>query len=134
MAKRPYTERDRAAVALWAKSHRASKRAAYRRWEKAHPEKAQRKERIRVCAKRGITPEDYAKLITAQEGRCALCRSADPGRRSWCIDHDHETQEVRGLLCWKCNLALGWYEKHLKARMDVVNVYITPKLRLTVVK
>jgi hypothetical protein len=28
------------------------------------------------------------------------------------IDHDHETGEIRGLLCSRCNGALGWYEKH----------------------
>lgn len=111
--------------ARWAKENRPRKRAAYRRWERAHPEKVAAKSRKRVCAKRGITPEEYADLLTKQEGRCALCRTPEPGRKSWCIDHDHKTNKVRGLLCWKCNLALGWYEKQLQFYMNEVAIYRT---------
>jgi Autographiviridae endonuclease VII len=109
--------------AKWAREHRESKRAAYRRWEQNNPDKATAKSRVRVCAKKGITPEVYADLLTKQEGRCAICRTADPGRKSWCIDHDHVTGKVRGLLCWKCNLALGWYEKQLQFYMNAVEAY-----------
>lgn len=111
-------------VAEWARTHRESKRAAYRRWERAHPEKARLKSRVRVCSRKGITLEAYADLLVRQNGRCAICRTADPGRRSWCIDHDHLTRLVRGLLCWKCNLAIGWYEKQLQSRLDIVRSYL----------
>jgi hypothetical protein len=109
--------------AKWAKAHRPSKRAAYRRWEQDNPEKVVLKNRKRTCSRRGITLEEYADLLTKQEGRCALCRTADPGRRSWCIDHDHKTGKIRGLLCWKCNVALGWYEKQLQFYMNEVDGY-----------
>lgn len=32
--------------------------------------------------------------------------------KHFCIDHNHETMEFRGLLCSVCNRQLGWYEKH----------------------
>ena len=39
--------------------------------------------------------------------RCPICQTADPGKPDWCIDHDHETREVRGLLCSECNMGIG---------------------------
>ena len=36
-------------------------------------------------------------------GKCEVCGSTD----RLCIDHDHQTDEVRGLLCHNCNTALG---------------------------
>lgn len=60
--------------------------------------------------KYGITPEDYAKLLSDQGGSCAICRcppgdDADDLR----VDHCHKTGRVRGLLCSTCNAALGHF-------------------------
>lgn len=60
--------------------------------------------------KYGLTPEDEARLITKQKNRCAICRGKNPGPKpgqNWCIDHDHVTGQVRGLLCHWCNAAIG---------------------------
>lgn len=60
----------------------------------------------------GVTSDEYDAQLERQDGRCAACgitREEDienRGRR-WPVDHDHETDEVRGILCWLCNLALG---------------------------
>lgn len=56
----------------------------------------------------GITPDDYVTLFRAQEGACAICHKPETVEgRSLAVDHDHETGEVRGLLCFRCNTALG---------------------------
>lgn len=57
--------------------------------------------RIRV-AKYGLTVEDFGKLLASQGGVCAICAGTDEQRRL-SVDHDHETGEVRGLLCSGCN-------------------------------
>ena len=56
----------------------------------------------------GITVEEYAERFKAQEGVCVLCRKPEriKGRRL-AVDHDHKTNRVRGLLCFRCNTALG---------------------------
>jgi hypothetical protein len=56
----------------------------------------------------GITPEQFDKLIRLQNGKCAICDAPKPsGRGNWHIDHDHESGNIRGLLCHHCNLMLG---------------------------
>lgn len=59
----------------------------------------------------GITVNDYDAMLERQGGRCAICGTADPGRSSdvFAVDHCHETGQVRGLLCYKCNTGLGMF-------------------------
>jgi hypothetical protein len=49
-------------------------------------------------------------MVAAQGNRCAVCRTDKPGGRgeTWHIDHCHETNVVRGLLCHHCNLGIGY--------------------------
>lgn len=58
--------------------------------------------------KYGITQEQYLQMFQEQEGACWIChREPKPGKRPLCVDHNHKTGEVRGLLCMRCNLGLG---------------------------
>ncbi len=61
----------------------------------------------------GITVEQFDDLLAAQGGRCAMCGSeTSTGRyKTLAVDHDHATGRVRGLLCFRCNTGLGYYEK-----------------------
>lgn len=55
----------------------------------------------------GVSDDDYARLLAAQDGHCALC-PATPKTRRLHVDHDHMSKppRVRGLLCHRCNRAL----------------------------
>jgi hypothetical protein len=56
----------------------------------------------------GLTPERLLALLEAQDYRCAICgRQPKPHGRRLAIDHDHTTGIVRGLLCYRCNTAIG---------------------------
>lgn len=50
----------------------------------------------------GITAEQYDELFRKQGGRCAICRNK-PRTMRLAVDHDHQSGEVRGLLCKRCN-------------------------------
>ena len=57
----------------------------------------------------GITHADYVRLLEEQGGRCACCpTTAEETQHGWLdIDHNHDTGEVRGLLCNSCNRGIG---------------------------
>lgn len=69
--------------------------------------------------KYGITSEEFDAMLEAQGGVCKVCKGPPHGRRNvYHVDHDHVTGKVRGLLCHKCNVALGMVQDspdHLKA-------------------
>lgn len=53
----------------------------------------------------GLTSEDIDRLLQRQAGVCAICQVPHD---ALCIDHDHTTGEVRGLLCKTCNSGIGF--------------------------
>jgi len=53
-----------------------------------------------------LTLKQYDEMLKAQGGVCAIC-GEDNGERNLVVDHNHETNKIRGLLCTKCNAALG---------------------------
>jgi hypothetical protein len=55
----------------------------------------------------GLTLEQYDQLLASQGGGCAICGAPPEPNTSLHIDHDHDTGAVRGLLCVRCNNALG---------------------------
>ena len=57
----------------------------------------------------GITKEQFLDLAAKQGAKCAGCGDDATGiEHSLHVDHDHYTNEIRGLLCSGCNTALGW--------------------------
>lgn len=88
-------------------------------WAEANPER--RLQQVRGVSHRkrlkkfGITQAEYEVLNTTQGGVCAICGQAPPmhhcrkfaGEDLLSIDHSHTTGKVRGLVCRRCNLALG---------------------------
>ena len=55
----------------------------------------------------GITVEQYKDMLEEQSGVCAVCSNTCSSKKSLAVDHNHETGRVRGLLCLRCNTALG---------------------------
>lgn len=55
----------------------------------------------------GLTEEEYQVKILEQEGKCWICGDPPKEDRALCVDHNHETKKVRGLLCLRCNTGLG---------------------------
>lgn len=76
-------------------------------WAINNPEKskdlAQKRARRRIY---GLPPKEYDQLLKSQGEKCAGCGDAFNGITPQ-VDHDHETAEVRGLLCGSCNKTLG---------------------------
>lgn len=63
---------------------------------------------VKLWTKYRITPEDWDRLYDEQLGRCAVCHCTLADVKT-CVDHDHATGKVRGLLCNVCNQGLGYF-------------------------
>lgn len=66
--------------------------------------------RSHLKRKYGITPEPYDALLAEQEGGCAICGRPPRSDIALHVDHEHGTGRIRGLLCFRCNNALGDFD------------------------
>lgn len=101
-------------------------------WQRANLKRtAANRRNSRLKWQYNLTTQQFNALLAAQNGKCALCQRAEHGRRgldadSWMIDHNHETGEVRGLLCDSCNTSLGHFESLMRnVGIDAVHEYLT---------
>lgn len=75
-------------------------RARSQAWYEAHRGECPAANRKRNY---GLTPAAFESMKAAQQNRCAICGQ----EAKLCVDHDHATGKVRGLLCGPCNQGLG---------------------------
>lgn len=112
-------ERRRAAYAADA-AIRKRKVDENRQWRLRNPE-AHFAQRLKPY---GITPDEYRAILEIQGGGCDICgRTTARGRGRFHIDHCHETNTVRGILCSDCNLGLGKFEDDPE-RLEHAAVYL----------
>ena len=76
---------------------------------KDNPEEYKENQRNRNLERKyNITMDQYNDLYIEQSGKCKICGiHVKDLKRRLDVDHDHETGEIRGLLCWNCNLGIG---------------------------
>lgn len=92
---------------------------AVKKYRKAHEERYRIKARTnQLRFKYGIEPEEYERLNKNQDGLCAICQQPNihkpPHITKLVVDHCHATGKVRGLLCNKCNQALGLFQENVE--------------------
>jgi hypothetical protein len=59
----------------------------------------------------GISQRQWCILKAKQHNKCAICREIFT--TTPCVDHNHKTDEIRGLLCQKCNRILGQFRDNV---------------------
>lgn len=95
-----YVENRERILARNADNYRANKAAVLTRMR-----------RSRLLARYGVSPEQVEQMHADQGGVCAICgQPLALWTKATHIDHDHATGEVRGLLCWGCNVGLGAFK------------------------
>jgi len=110
--------------------NKESRNKVIKEWHKNNPDKvkqsrakssAKNSERTRLwrlknqdsllISRYGITKEDYNLMFEKQNGNCAICcKHQSLFKKSLHVDHCHSTNRVRGLLCSKCNQAIGLFK------------------------
>lgn len=54
-----------------------------------------------------MTVEQYEQMLKEQNGVRAICEKKEDNGKRLSVDHDHNTGEIRGLLCQRCNTLIG---------------------------
>jgi hypothetical protein len=100
----------------WYQRNKAKCSAASNAWRRKNAKRIRENDRLRVRDKEkrrrymlkwhyGVTWEWVQETLITQDNKCAICR--DPLGEKPCVDHDHATKAVRGLLCSRCNKGIG---------------------------
>jgi hypothetical protein len=71
--------------------------------------------------------ELYAQIFEIQNGLCAICRCRPELKKRFCFDHDHKTNQIRGLLCTRCNAGIGYFRDNTNALYSAVR-YLDSKV------
>ena len=121
-------EADLAYNRAWRSAHRKKYNEQQRRYRREHPESySQYYRKYQLRSYYGITLEDYDRILSAQNGVCAICHAGisnnGNGSRYLNVDHDHKLNVVRGLLCRRCNVLLGYLESD-PAWLQAARVYL----------
>ncbi len=107
LAVRRYAERHPDRIATYKVNNKDKLAAGIASWRKRNPDKQAVYDRRQALKKNyGLTLEVYSEMLASQSGRCASCGDP-PGHYKLAVDHCHKTGRVRGLLCSRCNTALG---------------------------
>ena len=73
--------------------------------------------------KYGLSLEEIQLMIAIQDHKCAICKK----KTDLVVDHCHSTDVVRGMLCQKCNRALGQFDDDVSILASAI-VYLTGKI------
>lgn len=103
---------------LWARYHKKyrknnlEKTNSYKKkWIKQNPD-SERNTRLKYTY--GITLVEYNEILAKQNLVCAICRKECMTGKNLCVDHNHNSNEIRGLLCDKCNKGLGCFDDNIE--------------------
>ena len=114
-----WTQENRELANAWYREDRKKNPDKYREIAKRSYEKNKKqKNEYQVKRMYGIEAEQYYKMYEDQQNRCAICnqletrKSRTPGQLArLTLDHNHETGQIRGLLCHSCNTGIGKFRE-----------------------
>lgn len=126
-------DKARKASRRWAAANRERNKETAQRWRAENREKAAARQRewvaknpakmLAIDLRRfGMTPNQFNTLNQSQNGVCAICRNPPSNKRKRLdVDHCHDTGKIRGLLCSRCNTAIGLMRDSVATLVRAVN-------------
>ena len=93
-----------------------------REWQMNNPNK-RKNQRLRQY---GISFEEFNFLLEKANNKCEICGYSDMSDKKIfpVIDHCHNSNKVRGVLCSKCNLALGHFNDNIDSLKNAINYLV----------
>ena len=73
----------------------------------------------RYLRKYGLTKNQVDDMLQNQNNKCEICKKEFGENNRYCVDHDHNTGKVRGILCHPCNVSLGLIKDSIKTAQSM---------------
>ena len=118
--------RCRPCTRAYQKQYRSRPEVKERESERSKNRPRTRRQEYRLRSAYGIGTDDYDQMLAEQNYLCAICGTDNPGHSGnrFVVDHDHETGDVRGLLCSPCNTALGLFKDNTETLVSATSYLI----------
>lgn len=113
---------------IWGRQDRLKNPEKYKEWDSKHRKKlGQLRNTQEVCRRLNWKVEDYYKMHSDQNGKCAICnleetsKSRTDGKiRALAIDHCHKSGKIRNLLCHDCNTGIGKFKDNIELMKQAI--------------
>jgi hypothetical protein len=123
---RAWLEKNRDRNQEWQREYRRKNLEKCRARDKArNPARREKQREYQYRRRYCISVKAYEELVAAAKGLCAIC-GANPKRLF--VDHCHEAGHVRGLLCVKCNMAIGHLDNSAQRALKVYEYLVREAL------
>jgi len=116
-ARKQYYQKHKKEAIQYQQNHKEQMKIYDKKYRQRHSDRIKNKNLKYIY---GITLEDKKKIYKNQNNKCKICDNFfDINLLK--IDHNHLTNEIRGLLCNKCNAGIGFLQENLKILQNAIN-------------
>jgi len=116
--KKYYEQLDKNKVKEWNETYRKNLKIRLKNDPEFAVQRKKMEKNNRLEYNFGITFDQFTNLLNEQDSKCVMCKKVlvdDIETRSVknkpCVDHDHKTGHIRGILCFSCNHLVGYMEQ-----------------------
>ena len=132
-------EKKKKARQEWYKANQERVDNKSKQWRKDNPDKmlgytkkynkssTEKRRRSTIKYRYGLSYEDWQKIWDNQNGQCIICEKPFISPSDACVDHNHKTGEVRGLLCHRCNCGIGYLNDDPKIMAKAIEYVLGDK-------
>lgn len=93
----------------------------YNRWKSNGGRRCPQKLReYQLKTNYGISIEDFNIILLSQNNSCKICKIKNQSGKNWHIDHCHKNGKIRGILCQKCNQAIGMVYENIEILENMI--------------
>jgi hypothetical protein len=122
-----YYQNNKEKYKLSAKLYRLKNKDKLNEYQRSHAKrnrdkykKMQRKWVLNL--KYNLSLEQYNEILKNQNNKCAICnKDRNDFNIDFAVDHDHKTGNIRGLLCGRCNMGIGFFNDDIKILENAIN-------------
>ena len=115
----------------WYQSNKEKVKQSNYKWRAKNLGRSQAAGRKWKLKRYRISLAEFDTMMKEQNGVCAICNKPAKVGKSLCVDHDHKTGKIRGLLCQSCNLLIGNAKDDIEVVFKALHYLIVHKKKLS---